>query len=83
MPVNTTDTNAAAETVGVEIPNDLHARLERLAVELDGFEDTAELLLFVLGETVAELENETARDAADAVDDDAIENRLEQLGYLE
>lgn len=83
MPVNTTDTNATAETIGVEIPKNLHTRLDRLAGELNGFEDATQLLLYVLGETAAELEDGGVADAADAVDDEAIENRLEQLGYLE
>ena len=72
----------------IELPADLRDRYGRLATELDGFADADELARYVLAETAAELERGEGSagatgSAGESADDEVVEDRLEQLGYLE
>jgi hypothetical protein len=68
----------------IQLPADLSDRYELLADELDGFDDADELAEYVLESTAAEIRRGDATDAStDSADDDVVEDRLEQLGYLE
>ncbi|UPV76575.1 hypothetical protein M0R89_18760 (plasmid) [Halorussus limi] len=68
----------------IRLPTDLSDRYELLADELDGFDDADELAEYVLESTATEIERGDAADArTDRADDDVVEDRLEQLGYLE
>ncbi|WP_132058637.1 hypothetical protein [Halorussus amylolyticus] len=69
------------------LPPDLSDRYESLADRLDGFDDADELARYVLDGAAAELERggdggAVAADG-DSANDDVVEDRLEQLGYLE
>jgi len=66
----------------VTIPDDLLERYERLASDLTGFEDADELLEYVLTETASELERTDGVTGND-VDEDAVDQRLRDLGYVE
>ncbi|USZ69780.1 hypothetical protein NGM10_16925 (plasmid) [Halorussus salilacus] len=68
------------------LPDDLRDRYEPLADRLDGFDDAADLARYVLDGAADELERDGgvgAADAAVSADDEVVEDRLEQLGYLE
>ncbi|MFC4451641.1 hypothetical protein [Halorussus aquaticus] len=68
----------------IQLPTDLSDRYELLADRLDGFDDADELAAYVLESTAAEIERgDVADGGADSADDDVVEDRLEQLGYLE
>ncbi|WP_435181647.1 hypothetical protein [Halorussus sp. AFM4] len=68
----------------IQLPADLDDRYELLADRLDGFDDAADLAAYVLESAAAEIERGDAADAgARSADDDVVEDRLEQLGYLE
>ncbi len=68
----------------IRLPADLSDRYELLADELDGFDDADDLAEYVLESTASEIERGgAAGGAADSADDDVVEDRLEQLGYLE
>jgi len=68
----------------IQLPADLSDRYELLADELDGFDDADDLAEYVLESTASEIERgDAASGAADSADDDVVEDRLEQLGYLE
>jgi hypothetical protein len=71
----------------IDVPHDLCARLSQIAAELPEFESTEELVEYVLESAAMELERELDTDAladdqAGPEDDDAVEERLEDLGYL-
>lgn len=71
----------------IELPTTLHDRYAQLASELDGFEDADDLARYVLEETATELGRSDGGGsdggAGDSADDEVVEDRLEQLGYLE
>jgi len=68
----------------IQLPADLSDRYELLADELDGFDDAGELVEYVLESTASEIQRGDAADAStDSADDEVVEDRLEQLGYLE
>jgi hypothetical protein len=72
----------------IRLPANLSDRYELLADELDGFDDADDLAEYVLESTAAEIERgdssvSATGSAADSADDDVVEDRLEQLGYLE
>jgi hypothetical protein len=68
----------------IQLSNDLRNRYEPLADQLDGFEDADELAEYVLEATAAEIERGDGTDSgAASADDEVVEDRLEQLGYLE
>lgn len=74
----------------IELPTELRDRYGRLASQLDGFDDGDDLARYVLEETAAELsrsdgggKSATGGDGDDSADDEVVEDRLEQLGYLE
>ncbi|WP_134671510.1 hypothetical protein [Halorussus marinus] len=70
--------------MSLELPTDISDRYELLADELDGFDDAESLARYVLDGAAAELERgDGVGDAADSADDGVVEDRLEQLGYLE
>lgn len=72
--------------MSMQLPSNIRDRYDRLATELDGFEDGDELARYVLEETAGELERgdgAAGGSAADRAEDDVVEDRLEQLGYLE
>jgi hypothetical protein len=70
------------ETTTVEVPADLHERVTAATESLSGFDDENEFIAFVLSQVVAELDDGEAA-TADRTDDDAVEDRLRQLGYVE
>jgi len=68
----------------INVPDELLSRYERLAADLDGFESSTGLLLYVLEETADEFERQaTGPDDETTVDDGSVENRLRELGYIE
>jgi hypothetical protein len=67
----------------IQLPADLRDRYEPLADQLDGFDSPDELAEYVLEATAAEIERGDSGSAADSADDEVVEDRLEQLGYLE
>lgn len=72
--------------MSIQLPTDVRNRYDRLATDLDGFEDGEQLVRYVLEETAGELERGdggASNAAADSAEDDVVEDRLEQLGYLE
>jgi len=72
----------------IEIPEELGARLSNIAAELPEFESTEELVEYVLESTATELERELEGKAIAGEDSErpddaaAVEERLEDLGYL-
>ncbi|MFC7078774.1 hypothetical protein [Halorussus caseinilyticus] len=68
----------------IQLPTDLSDRYASLADRLDGFDEPEDLAAYVLESTAAEIERGSGTDAGgDSADDDVVEDRLEQLGYLE
>jgi hypothetical protein len=68
----------------IQLPTDLRDRYESLAAELDGFDGADDLAEYVLEATAAEIERSGGTDSgAASAADDVVEDRLEQLGYLE
>jgi len=68
----------------IQLPTDLRDRYESLAAELDGFDGADDLAEYVLEATAAEIERGDGTDSgAASADDEVVEDRLEQLGYLE
>ena len=74
----------------LRLPTDLEKRYGQLADDLDGFDGGADLARYVLDATADELRREeTGGTGAEAdaepsrADDGVVEDRLEQLGYLE
>ena len=71
--------------MSMQLPTDVRDRYDSLVTELDGFDDGEALARYVLEATAEELErgDGSAASAADSAEDDVVEDRLEQLGYLE
>jgi hypothetical protein len=69
------------DTVAVEIPADVHARVERRLARTD-FDSVGAYLAFVSREVLAEVESESD-DGYQGVADAEIKDRLESLGYLD
>ncbi|WP_276302436.1 hypothetical protein [Halorussus lipolyticus] len=67
----------------IQLPADLRNRYEPLADRLDGFDSPDELAEYVLEATAEEIERGDTDSATDSADDEVVEDRLEQLGYLE
>ena len=67
----------------LELSSDVSDRYELLADRLDGFDDAAELVRYVLESTAEEIERGTGATDGDSADDEVVEDRLEQLGYLQ
>ena len=67
----------------ITVTDALYSRYETLADQLDGFDSAEDLVAYLLAESAAELEQTTDSEPTDDVDDDAVHDRLKQLGYVE
>ncbi|WP_158059379.1 hypothetical protein [Halorussus halophilus] len=70
----------------LQLPTEIRDRYDNLATDLDGFEDGEALARYVLEETAKQLERGdggSGGTSTDRAEDDVVEDRLEQLGYLE
>ncbi len=70
-------------THDITVTDALYARYETLATELDGFDSADDLIEYVLSASATELEQTTDTETTDEVDDEAVHDRLKQLGYVE
>jgi hypothetical protein len=75
------DSSDAAGADDVTLANDLIERVERRLPRTD-FDSVDDYVAFVLEETLARVEAD-ADDQPEEVDEQAVEQRLESLGYLE
>lgn len=69
------------DTREIELPADVHARVEQRLPRTD-FESVGEYVAFVMDEVLAEVEASTTEDY-DEVDEREIQDRLQSLGYLD
>ncbi|RBI60710.1 CopG family transcriptional regulator [halophilic archaeon] len=67
----------------VSIPKSLYTKIESLAKELNGFDGPDELIKYILSESAAEIEENAVENVGETVEEDAVQERLEQLGYVE
>jgi len=66
----------------IDVPKQTYNSVERVAKSLDGFEETEELILYILSEFCREIDGEINDKNEQDVNEDDIEERLEDLGYL-
>jgi hypothetical protein len=66
----------------VDVSPPLYDRYDRLASELSGFEDADELIAYVLNEVANEIERDVGGEFNEALDEEEVEQRLEDLGYM-
>ena len=68
----------------VDVSDSLLERYDQLVQEIDGFDDTSALLEHILRETAEELKRHTDHESGDiSSDDESVEDRLRELGYIE
>lgn len=72
---------ASEDLRGVELPAEVIERVEGRLPRTE-FDSTAEYITFVLEEVLHHVEDASAGDDFDAVDEDEVEDRLRSLGYL-
>lgn len=69
----------STDPTSIQIPADLHAKI-RSRMDGTDFDTTQEYVLFVLEEVVRDAGTEPEADSS--VDDEKLQSRLEDLGYL-
>ncbi|WP_423746934.1 hypothetical protein V5735_22660 (plasmid) [Haladaptatus sp. SPP-AMP-3] len=67
----------------ISISDSLYSKYKTLAENLDGFDSGNELIEYVLSETATELQGRSPMKTKESVDDEAVQDRLKQLGYVE
>ena len=67
----------------VSISDSLYSKYKTLAENLEGFNSEDELIEYILSETATELQGRSPMKAKESVDDEAVQDRLKQLGYVE
>lgn len=70
------------ETTAVELPDRIISRVED-RVPYTEFESAGEYITFVLEEVLYRVEEETADDDVEPVDEEEVKDRLKSLGYLD
>jgi len=74
--------NQYEQTQSVELPSRIVDRIDDRLPRTE-WDDPAEYITFVMEEVLYHVEQETADDDFDAVDEDEVKDRLESLGYLD
>jgi len=69
------------ETTSVDISTEIIDRVEARLARTE-FETPSEYITFVMEEVLYRVEQETADDDFEAVDEDEVKDRLKSLGYL-
>ncbi|WP_228546075.1 hypothetical protein [Halegenticoccus tardaugens] len=70
-----------AATESVELPSRIVSRVESRLPHSE-FDSTDQYITFVLEEVLARVEDSTAEEDFEAVDEDEVQDRLKSLGYL-
>lgn len=70
------------EVEPVELPRRIVSRVEDRLPRTD-FDSTAEYITFVMEEVLYRVEEETADDDFEPVDEEEVKDRLKSLGYLD
>ena len=65
------------------IQDSLYKKYNKLANELDGFADAEELIAYLLRESARELQKENIGNQDGDINEEAVYNRLSDLGYVE
>ncbi|MDS0221685.1 hypothetical protein NDI54_10025 [Haloarcula sp. S1AR25-5A] len=66
----------------MEISEERLEKFRELSSSLSGFEDEEELIEYILDAAVEEIENQSGSVHQKNIDENTVENRLEDLGYL-
>lgn len=67
----------------IEISDELYSRYERLAAKFDDFENETALIQYLLESAADELERNVPAVQSDGITNEAVKDRLEDLGYIE
>lgn len=66
----------------MEISEERLEKFRELSSSLSGFEDEEELIEYILDAAVEEIENQSGSVHQKNIDENTVEDRLEDLGYL-